>query len=164
MLDIYLGLLDTDYYEAQFAFEGLADEHVWERPAPAVLSVGELAGHTSYWLAIRFAGDGEDLEKCKVKSPLIDARFRYFTTNLDSSPSEEHLALTSEQVWREMKRVYEETKEHFKASKPDLTGTLPGMPDWPMEEALKYTVFHVAYHVGQMYTVRHLLGETTPDN
>ena len=29
---------------------------------------------------------------------------------------------------------------------------------------LTYAAIHVAYHVGQIYTVRHLLGETTPDN
>lgn len=49
MIETYLGLLDEGYYELKFAFEGLADEHVWTRPKPDLLSVGELAGHIAYW-------------------------------------------------------------------------------------------------------------------
>src|SRR5690349_17597692 len=45
MVEACLKLLEVGYYEVQFAFEGLADENVWERPAEGLLSVGELAGH-----------------------------------------------------------------------------------------------------------------------
>ncbi|MEO7717047.1 MAG: hypothetical protein ABIY70_12660 [Capsulimonas sp.] len=48
MTEAYLEVLDLGYFEAPFAFEGLADENVWKRPAPGLLSVGELAGHIAY--------------------------------------------------------------------------------------------------------------------
>jgi hypothetical protein len=183
MLETYLRLLDTGYYEAKFAFEGLADENVWKRPAPGLLSVGELAAHVVYWEAVKFAcdhgtpaeGDEEssplvehrfsDLAKCKVSSPLIDHRFSYLPNTLASSPSPEHLAMTAEQVCRDFVRVHEETVAHLKALNPDLDSVIPG---WRAGHTyrmfLEYAIFHVAYHTGQMYSVRHLLGDTTPDN
>jgi hypothetical protein len=165
MVEAYLRLLEQGYYEVKFAFEGLADENVWKRPAEGLLSVGELAGHIAYWEAVKLAGEGEDPTKCRVSSPLIDPRFRYHPTTMATPPSEQHLAMTAEQVYRELLRVHEESVAHFKALNPDLESSAPG---WPPDHTygffLEYAVFHVGYHTGQMYSVRHLLGEETPDN
>ena len=51
MVEACLKLLDLGYYELKIAFEGLADENVWKRPTPGLLSVGELAGHIAFWEA-----------------------------------------------------------------------------------------------------------------
>ena len=91
MLEIYLNLLELGYYEVKFAFEGLADANVWQRPAEGLLSVGELAGHSAYWQAVRMAGEGENLAKCRVSSPLVDNRFGYYPKTLATPPSEQHL-------------------------------------------------------------------------
>src|SRR5437867_450947 len=72
MVEACLKLLEQGYYEVKIAFEGLADENVWKRPAPGLLSVGELAGHLAFWDAVRLAGDGPDPAQCRVSSPLID--------------------------------------------------------------------------------------------
>src|SRR5580698_135486 len=106
MIEVYLKLLDQGFFEVKFAFEGLADENVWKRPAEGLLSVGELAGHIAYWEAVRLAGDGgetnpeangisftPDLGKCSVSSPLIDHRFGYYTTTISMQPSQQHLAM-----------------------------------------------------------------------
>lgn len=61
MLEAYLKLLGQGFYEATFAFEGLADENVWKRPSEGLLSVGELAGHIAYWEAVRLTGEGGEL-------------------------------------------------------------------------------------------------------
>ena len=53
MVEAYLKLLEQGYYEVKFAFEGLADENVWRRPAVGLLAVGELAGHVAFWEAVR---------------------------------------------------------------------------------------------------------------
>jgi hypothetical protein len=46
-----------------------------------------------------------------------------------------------------------------------LEAKIPGDPSgFTYGSYLEYAVFHTAYHVGQMYSVRHLLGEQTPDN
>lgn len=170
MVEACLRALELGYFEVKFAFEGLADENVWKRPAEGLLSVGELAGHIAYWEAVRLAGEGgeqpePDLVKCRVSSPLIDRRFGYYPTTLATPPSEQHLAMTAEQVCRELLRVHEEAVAHFKAMNPDLESTAPGWPpNYTYGEFLKYAGFHVGYHTGQMFSVRHLLGEETPDN
>src|SRR5438874_9798908 len=108
MVEAYLGCLELGYYELKCAFEGLADENVWKRPTDGLLSVGELAGHIAFWEAVRLAGDGPDPAQCRVCSPLIDRRFRYYPATLATPPSEQHLAMTAEQVGRELQRVHEE--------------------------------------------------------
>ena len=55
--------------------------------------------------------------------------------------------------------------EVSQALAPDLDSTPPGWsPHWTYRSFLEYLAFHVAYHTGQMYSARHLLGETPPDN
>ena len=170
MLDPYLKALDLCYFEVTEAFKGLADEHVWKRPDGGLLSVGELAGHVAYWEAVRFAGDGtsgcaRDLSNCKISSPLLDPRFAYYTSTVAAAPSEAHLAMTGEQVLAELLRVHREAMEHLKALNPDLESPPPHWsPKSNYGELLRYVAFHAAYHTGQMYSVRHLLGEETPDN
>jgi hypothetical protein len=179
MIDVYLDLLELGYYELQGAFKGLADEHVWKRPAETLLSVGELAGHIAHWEAARLAGGGTvpstsgetgvglepDLANCPVKSLLIDRRFKYYPVSLANPPSEEHLAMTAEQVYSELLRVHKESVAHLRALNPDPQSTPPGWDSfWTYREFLKYLIFHVSYHTGQMYSARHLLGEETPDN
>jgi len=73
--------------------------------------------------------------------------------------------MTAEQVCSEMLRVHEEAVAHFKALNPDPDTHIPGCPTgFTYGQYLEYAVFHIAYHTGQMYSVRHLLGEKTPDN
>ena len=172
MVEVYLEALEEGYYEVKFAFEGLADENVWKRPAEGLLSVGELAGHIAYWEAVKLAGEGAggehlkpNLAKCRISSPLIDPRFGYYSTTIATPPSEQHLAMTAEQVCRELVRVHEEAVADFKARNPDLDSTAPGWPpNYTYRVFLAYAPFHVAYHTGQMYSVRHLLGEEPPNN
>lgn len=165
MVEAYLKVLELGYFEVTCAFEGLADENVWKRPAPGLLSVGELAGHIAFWEAVRLAGNGPDPAQCRVSSPLIDPRFRYHPTTIAMPPAEEHLAMTAEQVCRELLRVHEEAVAHFKALNPDPDIRISGCPTgFTYGEYLQYAAFHIAYHTGQMYSARHLLGETPPDN
>lgn len=170
MIDACLELYELNFYEMQFAFEGLADENVWKRPAPDLLSVGELAGHVALWFTIRLSDQcGQkkpDWEKLPVKSPIIDDRFSYYPTNLPLSPAEHHLKMTADEIYKELLRVHREAVAHFKAWNPDLDSLPPGEGSYGQtyREWLKYQTFHIAYHIGQMYSVRHLLGETTPDN
>jgi hypothetical protein len=169
MVEAYLELLELAFYEVTFAFDGLADEKVWKRPAAGLLSVGELAGHIAYWEALRLSGERVGTEpdpvKIRVSSPLIDPRFKYYPVTKANPPSEEQLGMTADQVCRELVRVHEESIAHFKALNPDPESLAPGLPaHFTYREYLKYLVFHVSYHTGQMYSVRHLLGDEPPDN
>ncbi|MCC2672199.1 MAG: hypothetical protein K0Q72_4671 [Armatimonadetes bacterium] len=165
MRDACLKLLELGYYELKIAFDGLADKNVWKRPNPALLSVGELAGHLAFWEAVRLAGEGPDPARCRVTSPLIDARFRYYPVTIATPPSEQHLTMSGADVCQELLRVHAEALAHFQALNPDPETRIPGCPTgFTYGEYLEYSVFHLAYHTGQIYSVRHLLGETPPDN
>ena len=73
--------------------------------------------------------------------------------------------MTAKQVCAEFVRVHEESVAVLKARQPDMDSAPPGWsPNQTYREILKYAAFHVAYHTGQMYSVRHLLGDTPPDN
>ena len=166
-LDTYLALLDMDFFELGEAFKGLQDEHVWQRPAEGLLSIGEIAGHIAFWEATRLAGDAgdpiPDPANCAIKSPLIDRHYSYYTHTQPSAPAQEDL--TAEQVYAELQRVHKESVEYLKGLNADLGQPLRNWPKfWTMEETLKYQIFHIAYHAGQIYSARHLLGEETPDN
>jgi hypothetical protein len=170
MLESYLKALELGYFEVQFAFEGLPDEKVWTRPADGLLSIGELAGHVAYWEAVRFAGEaGEVTEhgpmKTHIQSPLVDDRFAYYPTTIAHPPSSEHRAMGTAEVYRELVRVHEESIAYFHALNPDLESAAPGYPaHYTYGEFLKYAAFHIAYHTGQMYSARYLLGDAPPDN
>jgi hypothetical protein len=170
-LDTYLDLLELTLFEADVAFEDLADENVWRRPDERLPSVGELAGHVVFWMATRFAGEGAggpDLSKCSIESPLVDPVFRYYDQPLSASPREGHRQMTAVQVKDEFMRVCRESMAQLKAKNPELDAPMPGWESdqnfSTLREALKYQVFHVSYHVGQIYTTRHLLGDNPPDN
>lgn len=150
---LLLQALDTAIWELGEAFENLPDEDVWKRPHPRLLSVGELASHIAYGLTSSFVGDS-------FETTLADARSRYYTTNVDQ-PFE--LPLGAAEVYAEVKRVHEACKASFLAAAPDL-GDLNPLRDWTWKETLTYMVFHVSYHTGQVYSVRHLLGHETVDN
>ena len=159
MVDVMLDALEMGYFEVTEAFRGLRDENVWKRPAPGLLSIGETAGHVAYWEALRMAGEGT------LQSPLLDERFRYHPATLAAPPSEQHRAMTAEKVCAELVRVHQESVAHLRASNPDPDSAVPNDPSgFTFREYLKYAVFHIGYHTGQIYSARHLLGEETPDN
>jgi hypothetical protein len=165
MLETYLAVLELAYFEVGEAFGGLVDENVWKRPAAGLLSVGELAGHIAYWDALRLSSDGSEWHpnpaNCPLESPFLDPRFTYYPMTLASEPSEAHRAMTAADVLEELQSLHASAVAILRARNPDLGATDP--PNH-FAEHLKYGVFHVSYHTGQIYTVRHLLGEETPDN
>src|SRR5262249_47768758 len=141
MVEACLKLLELGYFELKIAFEGLADDNVWKRPAPGLLSVGELAGHLAFLGAGGLAGQGPDPAQCRISSALIDARFRYYPATIATPPSEQHRAMTAEQVCRELLRVHEEALAHFNALNPDPKTRTPGCPTgFTYGEYLEYAV------------------------
>jgi uncharacterized damage-inducible protein DinB len=47
---------------------------------------------------------------------------------------------------------------------PDFSAKLPNRDDWAWGDTLQYMAFHIAYHTGQMYSARHLMGHETANN
>lgn len=165
MLETYLGILDLCYFEIGEAFTGLADGNVWKRPAENLLSIGEIAGHIALWDALRLSSDASEWHpnpaNCPLESPFLDPRFAYYPATLASEPSETHQAMTAAEVLEELQRLHASAVAILRERKPDIGATDP--PNH-FAEYLKYGAFHSSYHTGQIYTVRHLLGETTQDN
>ncbi|HRI44515.1 MAG TPA: DinB family protein [Fimbriimonadaceae bacterium] len=153
-LDLLLKALDTAHWQMSEAFKGLPDADVWTRPDPRLLSVGELAAHVAYWEAQSFVGEG-------TESPLAVAAARYYTTNAVEPFS---LNLGAEAVLHEVQRIHDLCKASFFANPHDSEEPNPNREGWTWGMTLEYQAFHVAYHTGQMYSVRHLLGHQPVDN
>jgi hypothetical protein len=152
-IDSLIDALDEAQWEFTLVFEGLSDEDLWRRPHPKLLSVGELAGHVASCESV-FAGQD------KAESPLIDERFSYYTHQVDDPVV---LDLNVAGVLEELKRVHVAAKAGFQGV-TDYDSEAPWGQGATWYQALKYQVFHVAYHCGQAYSVRHLMGHTTTDN
>jgi uncharacterized damage-inducible protein DinB len=159
-LDALIEGWDEGHREFAIALNGCPDEDLWKRPHPRLLSVGELAGHVAYWQAV-WVTDGSaelpDLEQLPIKSPLLNHGFRYYTSSVDAAVQ---LPLTNAEVIAEVARVHQAVKDSLAGREKDERhahwGTLGNL--------IQYQVFHVAYHTGQAYSVRHLLGHETEDN
>jgi uncharacterized damage-inducible protein DinB len=151
---------DEAHREFAIAMGGITDDDLWKRAHPRLLSVGELAGHIAYWQAVWTLGGGNaspDLEQLPIKSPLLDNAFRYYTTNVEGAFA---VQLGPSQVLEEVARVHDAAK----AAVATLGKDDPH-PQWSTwGNLVQYQAFHVAYHTGQVYSVRHLLGHVTEDN
>jgi hypothetical protein len=152
---------DEAHREFAIALGDLPDADLWRRAHPRLLSVGELAGHVAYWQAVWVMGDGDprpDLDRLPVQSPFLAPDFRYYTSSVDQ-PAQ--LALGPAQVLEEVMRVHEAAKAVVAEKGKD--DPYPGQ--WgTWGNLVQYQAFHVAYHTGQVYSVRHLLGHETEDN
>ncbi|RYG40589.1 DUF664 domain-containing protein [bacterium] len=152
--DLLLKALDTAHWELSEALRDLPDEDVWTRPDPRLLSVGELVAHVAYWEARSFFGDA-------FESPLLAGAARYYISNIDAPL---RLPLTIGEMWGETERIHEAAKAAFLALSPNLDAKNHYRQDWTWAATLEYQAFHVAYHTGQIYSARHLLGHQTVDN
>lgn len=152
---------DEGHREFAIALNGLPDEDLWRRPHPRLLSVGELAGHVVYWEAVQVLGGGDnhpDLASLPIQSPLIDPAFRYYSDAVEH-PFAAGMGVA--RIREEMARIHEATKAAVAGfGKEDAC---PG--NWrTWGNLIQYQAFHVAYHTGQTYSARHLMGHETEDN
>ncbi|MBS1718900.1 MAG: DinB family protein [Armatimonadetes bacterium] len=146
--------IDSDIFELGEAFEGLQDADVWTRPHPRLLSIGELACHMAYGEAKSFLSD-------HTISPIITDQASYYKKTVDA-PFQ--LDLGAADLLAEVKKVHEACKASIEAANPALEDKSPYRQGWTWGYVLEYMAFHFAYHTGQMYSVRHLMGHETADN
>lgn len=152
---------DEGHREFGIALGGLSDEDLWKRAHPRLLSVGELAAHIAYGQATWIFGEGNyrpELDKLPVQSPLIDNKFSYYLHTVDAPVQ---LEMGTEAVLEELMRVYGVSRA-FVVNR-EIDDPYPGQwQTWG--NLVQYQVFHIAYHTGQAYSVRHLMGHETEDN
>lgn len=145
--------LDDAIWEMSEAFDGMPDADLWVRPHPRLLSVGELAAHVGYgeicWLHAGF------------ESPFGHESLRYYDHTIATPFS---APMSAEQVYAEVKRIHEACRSRILEALPNMDDVHPDRDDWTWGYTFRYMAFHIAYHTGQMYSVRHLLGHETSDN
>lgn len=153
-LELLVKAMDSAIWELGEGFKGLPDEDVWRRADPRLLSIGELACHVCYWEAESFLGT-------EFESPLVTAAARYYTTHVDQPFS---LPMGADDVFREVQRIHVACAASLRANPPDPEADSPYRKDWKWGTLVEYQAFHIAYHTGQVYSVRHLLGHQPVDN
>lgn len=160
-LTLLIEAWDEAHREFAIALGDFPEGDLWKRAHPRLLSVGELAGHVAYGEGVWALGPGNyppDLEQVSIKSPLLDHTFGYYLSSVNHPVQ---LELGAPQVLDEIRRIHEASKA-LVAGK-DKDDPYPGQ--WgTWGNMVQYQVFHVAYHTGQAYSVRHLLGHETEDN
>jgi hypothetical protein len=158
-LDSQSAAWDSAHWEFSLVFEGLDDGDLWRRADPKLLSVGELVCHMVYW-QVTYA---QKLNPAAgVESPLKREEARYYSTTVES-PLE--LDLGVEEVAKELDRVQKAVKAAMLAIALERDAPMPFEgPGRTMGEFADYMLFHVAYHTGQAFSVRHLMGHETNDN
>ena len=150
---------DTAHWEFSLVFEDLDDEDLWRRADPTLLSVGKLVCHMAY----AQTKDATKLDPaCGIESPLAREEARYYLHTVHGPLV---LDMSVEQVANELDRVQKAAKQVFLRSTAEREAPLPFEgPGRTFGEFADYMVFHVAYHTGQAFSVRHLMGHRTNDN
>ena len=145
---------EMGYFELGEALTALADADAWKRPHPKLLSVGEIVAHLVHWEASDFIGPG-------AEGPVFAPAAQYYTANVDNPFV---LEVGGEALLTEARRNFEACKAAFLSAPRGQDEPNPNREGWTWGQTLDYKVFHIAYHTGQIYSVRHLLGHETVDN
>jgi Protein of unknown function (DUF664) len=162
-LELLFAAWDEGHREFGISLEGLPDEQLWSRPHPRLLSVGELASHIAYYESTMTTDPGPDksLPPQGIKSDLIDRSLHYYPDILGHPFSRD---LGTEALAAEIGRIHKKAMAAVSLVQPDSADRIPWNPQATWGLNIQYLAFHVAYHTGQIYSVRHLLGHTTTDN
>lgn len=150
---------DSAFWEFSLVFEDLDNDDLWRRADPRLLSVGEIVCHVVYSLTTYANKLDPD---ANVSSPLTHKESAYYLTNVEQPVQAD---VTVEQIAGELDRVQKAAKAVFIGV--DATRETPLSSQGPgrtFGEFADYMVFHAAYHTGQAFSVRHLMGHKTNDN
>lgn len=142
------------HWELGEAFGGMPDGDLWTRPHPRLLSVGELAAHIAFAEDANMAGG--------ITGSVLSSKAVSYYPDIVAHPFS--VPLTARELYQEVQRVHGLVKESLTASPLDPDARNPWREDWTWRQTLEYMVFHMAYHTGQIYSVRHALGHETVDN
>jgi uncharacterized damage-inducible protein DinB len=146
--------LDAAFWELGEALTDMPDADLWRRAHPKLLSVGELTAHIAYGEWTAFISE-------EPASSLATDQVQYYLSNVDEMVA---MPLGMDEVRAELDRIHQLSKTTFYGNSWDLDQKNPLREDWTWEYTLIYMAFHLAYHTGQIYSVRHLLGHETVDN
>lgn len=155
------------YFETDLVLGGVKAENLHRRPAPNLISISEHLGHVARSEAsiiCRYLAGQQDHEW--QTTTLTKPIFGWPPTMLESPVDPDLAAMGLEELNAEYLNHHEMCYR--------LALTLNLSPDHEFQDGwdrvttvrdrLRIAAYHVGYHAGQIYTVRHLLGEETPEN
>lgn len=155
------------YFETDLVLGGIRPENVHRRPGPGLLSISEHLAHVarSEGSIIRRFLLGEDGGAWQT-SVLTRSVFGWPPTMLESPVDRDLSGMSLKDLTDEYLLLHQRCYEAAQ------TLTLPAqhtfVDDWDrvvtVRDRLRIAAYHVAYHCGQIYSARHLLGEDTPEN
>lgn len=150
---------DSAFWEYSLVFEEMSDADLWVRPHETLLSVGEIACHIVYWLVTHA---NKVIAEGLLTSPLAIQSTSYYLHNV-GTPVQVDMGV--QEVSAEVERIQKAAKSVFLATSSERDEPLAfDGPGRTFGEFADYMVFHVAYHTGQAFSVRHLMGHKTNDN
>ena len=144
---------DMGYFEQGEALRDMPEEELWTRANPRLLSVGELVAHIGYG-ELQWIGGVED-------SPFADDRLQYYPHTLNHPVQ---LPLSCAQLQEEVERIHAAAKAKVLAADPDYDEPFSGDSERTWGVRVAYMTFHVGYHTGQIYSLRHAMGHETENN
>lgn len=155
------------YFEVDLVFEGVRPENLHRRPGPDLLSISEHCAHlvrseASIVERYLFGRPPEEWADTLMRR----AVFGWPPTMLESPVEADLARLTLAEVKDGLIR------EHERCLRAAQSLTLPAEhrfdDDWArcttVADRLRIAAYHVAYHMGQICSARHMLGEETPEN
>lgn len=157
-LDTQSQAWDSAHWEFTLVFEDLADEDLWRRAHPSLLSVGELTAHVCYGLLSHSQRYNPNFV---FDSPFMQPEVRYYLHNVGQPLV---LPMTVSEVESEFVRVQKAAKAALLELDHTRETPMENGPGPTFGHLADYMVFHVAYHTGQAFSVRHLMGHKTNDN
>lgn len=146
--------LNTAIWELGEAMTDFPDKDLWTRPHENLLSTGELLTHLIGGETSVFLGPN-------YEHPLLNSASDYYPHNLNN-PFQN--SLTAADMYAELKQIHQECINAYQKIQPLAEDRNPFRDQWSWGEAIEYMVFHFAYHTGQIYSLRHILGHQTVDN
>jgi len=156
------------YVDFDMVFEGLSQDHLHVRPGPGTISISEMCAHllrSEASIVLRYLF-GEPAEFWEDHF-MLKAPYGWPPDILEAPIDPRLQAMTVEEtklmVYDRHERIYQ------RAFTLDLPLDHKFDDEWStpaptVEVRLRFAAYHVAYHAGQMYQNRHLLGNPTPDN
>ncbi len=155
------------YFETDLVLQGVSAENLHRRPGPGLLAISEHLAHVarSEGSIIRRYLLGE-ADSAWQSSILTREIFGWPPTMLER-PVEPDLARMSlsdlaEEYLGLHERCYEAAQELRLPADHQFTDNWDRVVT--VRDRLRIAAYHVSYHCGQIYSVRHMLGEETPDN
>lgn len=165
---VLLSAIEEAYRDAEGAFSGIREENFHRRPSSTILAISEQAVHIAQCEALLLLGAllQKSPSEWGITSPLLHEQYDYPPNALAHPIPDTILTLSPKDIYPELRKVHDFIMQNLKGFDKDADQMVltPWGETLTVRWCLTYSAYHVAYHIGQVYCIRHFLGEETPNN